>query len=78
MKQVVSAARRSEWHCRTLGEAFTDDGVKPVVNPILVFPQQLHHRVVRPADDTVQMFSHFSFSLMLNIPAANSWGDEGI
>lgn len=63
MKQVVSAARRPQRQGRTLGEAFTDDGVEPVVNPVLVFPQQLHHWVVRPAEDTSANVSRSSFGL---------------
>lgn len=52
MKKALSAVRRSQWQSGTLGEAFTDDGIKPVVNFVLVLPQQLHHWVVRPAEDT--------------------------
>lgn len=55
MKKVVSAARRHQRQGRTLGEAFTDDGVQPVVNSVLVFPQQLHHWVVRPAEDSANV-----------------------
>lgn len=55
MKQVVSAARRSQQQGGTLRETFADKGVEAVVNPVLVFPQQLHRRVVRPAEDTVEM-----------------------
>lgn len=32
-------------------ETFADDGVEPVVNSVLVFPQQLHHWVVGAAED---------------------------
>lgn len=68
MKQVVSAARRLQQQGRTLGEAFTDDGVEPVVNPVLVFPQQFYHWVVRPAENTAQNVSRSSFGLkMLNV-----------
>lgn len=55
MKQVVSAARRPQQQGGTPGEAFTDNGVEPVVNPVLVFSQHLHHRVVRPTEDTVNV-----------------------
>lgn len=47
--QAVGAAGRPQRQGSAVGEAFTDDGVEPVVHPVLVFPQQLHHRVVRPA-----------------------------
>lgn len=56
MKQVVRAARGSQQQGGTLREAFADKRVEAVVNAVLVFPQQLHHRVVRPAEeDTAEM-----------------------
>lgn len=51
LEEALSAARRLQRQARTLGEAFTDDGVEPVVDPILMLLQQLHHRVVRAAED---------------------------
>lgn len=51
----MSAARGSQQQVRTLGEAFANHRIESVVNPVLVFPQQLHHRVVRLAEDTIQM-----------------------
>lgn len=54
----MSAARRPQRQGRTLREAFADDGVEPVVNSILVFPQKFHNRVVRPAEETVKMYKY--------------------
>lgn len=62
MKKALSAVGRSQRQGRTLGEAFTDDGIKPVVNSVLVFPQQLHHWVVRPAEDTRRMSNLINFN----------------
>lgn len=54
MKWVVNAVTWSQWHGGTLRETFTNDGVQPVVNSVLMFPQQLHNWVVGPAEDTVK------------------------
>lgn len=55
MKKVVSAMRKLKRQGRTPGKAFTDDGIQFVVNSVLVLPQQLHHRVVRSAENKVQI-----------------------
>ena len=54
MKKVMSAAWWAQCQSRTLREAFADNGVKPVVKSVLVFPQQLHYWMVRPAEDIVK------------------------
>ena len=51
MQEIVTAVRRLQWHSRSEGEAFADNGVQLVVNSVLVFPQQFYHWVVGPAED---------------------------
>lgn len=53
--EAVNAAGRPQRRGGALGEAFADDGIEPVVNSVLVSPQQLHHRVVGAADNTEQV-----------------------
>lgn len=53
--ETVSAARRLRRQGRAPWEAFADDGVQPVVDSVLVFPQKLHHRVVRLAGGRVNI-----------------------
>lgn len=55
MKQVVNAVRGPQRRGRTLGEASADEGVEFVVNSVLMLPQQLHHWVVRLAEDITHM-----------------------
>lgn len=48
----MNAAGRPQRWGTALGEAFADDGIEPVVNSVLMSPQQLHHWVVGTADNT--------------------------
>lgn len=51
----MSAVRSSQRQGRTVGEAFTHNGVESIVNSVPVPPQKLHHRVIGLAEGTVQM-----------------------
>ncbi len=53
--KAVSAARRPQQRGRTVEETFTDNGVELVVHSVLMLLEQLHHWVVRLAEDTIHI-----------------------
>lgn len=59
LQEVMRAEWRSELHCRTLGDVFTDDRVESVVNAILLFPEKFYDRVVRLTDETYKRSSGY-------------------
>lgn len=71
--KVVNAVGRPQQWGRALGEAFAHNGIQPVVNSVLMSPQQLHHWVVGTADNT----EHVQVKLNLARKCPPFW-DENI